>query len=342
MEKIISCKKIEHDCPVCDKIHEVEKITRIISSTIKDESVEHEETVFKCPLKGEEWYHGKMLDDTLLSARDAYRVKHKLLTSDQIIALRKKYGINQGEFSILLGWGAATMSRYETTHIQDESYDNIMRLALGNPAFVLDRLIKHKDHFDPDKFTKLVTSLKEKIKADGNVQLKRQEIMNHYVDYDIESDTNGFKLLDIDKIADVIAYFANYVKNLYKVKLMKLLWYTDVLFYNKYGMSMTGLVYLHKPFGALPIGHNEIIHLPSVLVDEEETEYGTSYHISPLLTPVNPTFSLEEQAVLNIVAIKFRDMRSKEISDYMHDEDAYKNTANDEIILYSQASGVKL
>lgn len=81
-----------------------------------------------------------------------------------------------------------------------------------------------------------------------------------YVTYQEESDFNGYKLLDIDKLTNVIGYFACFVHNLYKVKLMKLLWYTDALYYKRYGRAMTGLVYKHMPLGALPIGYDEIIY----------------------------------------------------------------------------------
>lgn len=41
--------------------------------------------------------------------------------------------------------------------------------------------------------------------------------------------------LSLDKVVDVIRYFASSknVTNLYKVKLMKLMWYADVLAYKK-------------------------------------------------------------------------------------------------------------
>ena len=81
MEKIINIERLQHDCPLCDKVHEVEMIKRIVSSTINGCVVNHEEVVFRCPLRNEEWYHGKMLDDTLSSMRDAYCLKKNLLAS---------------------------------------------------------------------------------------------------------------------------------------------------------------------------------------------------------------------------------------------------------------------
>jgi transcriptional regulator with XRE-family HTH domain len=267
-------------------------------------------------------------------------LKYGLLLSGEIIDIRKKYGFTQKELANLLGWGDITISRYETTHIQDETYNRELRLVLSNPAFVLEELIKHKNSYSDARYTDLKSKIEDFVLAEGNIALKRQEIRNRYVKFNMPCDANGYKLLDIDKIADVIAFFAKYVNNLYKVKLMKLLWYTDVLFFNKYGMSMTGLIYQHKPLGALPIGHNEIIYLPTINVLEEETEYGTSYHIVPLTEPTNPIFSLDEQEILTKVAQKFKTVTGKDISDYMHSEDAYRNTADGEIIMYSHVGDI--
>ena len=72
------------------------------------------------------------------------------------------------------------------------------------------------------------------------------------------------------KVVDVIRYFAASVNitSLYKVKLMKLMWYADALAYKKRGAAITGLVYQALPMGALPVGHNSIIDLRGVPCEE--------------------------------------------------------------------------
>jgi putative zinc finger/helix-turn-helix YgiT family protein len=313
---------------------------------MKGEKVECVVEYYKCPITdfedGNSWTPGAMLDGNLLRARDAYRRERGLLTSGEIIEIRKKYGFTQKELANLLGWGDITISRYETSHIQDETYDRQLRIVMSNPAFVLDELIKHKNPYSDDRYAELKSNIEDMILAEGNVALKRQELRNRYVKYSVGCDANGNKPLDIDKIADMIAFFAYYVSNLFKVKLMKLLWYADVLHFNKYGTSMTGLIYQHKPLGALPIGHNEIIYLPTVSVIEEETEYGTSYHIVPKDNPVSPVFTLEEQEILTLVAKRFKSISGRDLSEYMHSEKVYKNTADGEIILYSNVGDILL
>ena len=335
---------ITKDCPFCDEEHEVERHVQKTTIEIKNDVVEYMEEIFICPITecedGNSWAPAGIADENLLRARDAYRAKHGLLISDQIIGIRKKYALNQKELSNLLGWGEVTISRYETKQIQEETYDNLLRMVMENPSFALSELVKHKKCYSDERFKEIQATLKSMIKVEGNVSLKRQEILNKYLDYDTECDANGYKLLDIDKVADVIAYFAQHMNNLFKTKLMKLLWYSDVKYYNTYGSSMTGLVYKHQRLGALPLAHSEIIYLPTVNVIEEDYEDVTSFHVVPLDVPINPVFTLEEQDVLTKVALKFRDMTGREISSYMHNEEAYLQTDMMAIIPYSMAESI--
>ena len=331
-------------CPLCNKEHEVHRTHTETSLELKGDIIEYIEEGFTCPITrnedGNSWAPAKVFDENLLRARDAYRVKHNLLTSSQIIEIRKKYKFTQKELSNLLGGGDVTVARYETKSIQEETFDSLLRMVSKSPSFALEQLIKHKHLFTESRYEEIKSKLRALIKADNNSYLRYQAIANKYIDYEVECDANGYKLLDIDKVGDMISYFAYHVESLYKVKLMKLLWYCDVLFFSKYGRAITGLVYLHKPLGALPLAHNDIIYLPTVRVIEEEYEESTSYHIVPLDNAAEPAFPLEEQEILSKVALQFKAMTGKAISDYMHGEAAYKETAQNDVILYSMTSNV--
>lgn len=67
----------------------------------------------------------------------------------------------------------------------------------------------------------------------------------------------------------MISYIAEKVSNLFKVKLMKMLWYSDVLSFIKNDFAMTGMVYRHEPMEALPIGHYSLMNLGNLNVREE-------------------------------------------------------------------------
>ncbi len=331
-------------CPFCGKTHSLEKRERISQAIVKDEVVDYEETYILCPLSDDEeneFVPAGIMDENLLRARNSYRKKKSLLTSDEIMGIRNSYGLTQSEFSALLGWGEVTVTRYETKTIQDETYDCMMRMVSDNPVFAMECLDRHRDKFSPEKYAKIRAVIAEKSEKTGTAFFKKKEIISLYINFNTESDLNGYKLLDIEKLENVMAYFARFVDNLYKVKLMKLLWYADAIFFGRYGKSLTGLVYRHMPLGSLPIAYNEIIYLPAVKVEEEIINDEICYRIMPDKEVNISAFSLEELDVLNSVAAFFRNYKTNEIIDYMHNEKAYKETMPNRIIPYSLAKQLK-
>jgi len=340
MSNELLMEEIQMDCPFCNNIHTLEKRMRDTQSIVKGEIVDYEEIYYLCPIaEGEEneFVPASILDKNLLKARDAYRITKGLLTSSEITEIRKFYELTQNEFSNLLGWGDVTVTRYESKTIQDETYDRLMRMALENPLFTLDSLEKHKEKFSEHKYIKIRKKVVERIEESGIQYLKIQEIKSTYAGYSIESDYNGRKLLDLEKLADVIGYFAHSVNHLYRIKLMKLLWYADVLHYKRHGKSMMGLVYKHMNYGALPLAYDEIVHLPTVILEEQIIYNDISLKIIPKNELNLSIFSSEELSILQLVSEKFKYDYSKEIVDYMHKEKAYRLTEPYHIISYELA-----
>ena len=117
MENTMLVRKIYMECPLCDKTHEIEERKRIATTTLKGEKVAYEEHFYFCENADEEeneFETGAMTNANLMNARNAYRVRHGLLTSDEIIDIRENYGLSQVDMARLLGWGEATISRYES------------------------------------------------------------------------------------------------------------------------------------------------------------------------------------------------------------------------------------
>lgn len=334
-------ESIEMNCPVCGNTHMVEKRLRETQALFKGEVVDYEEVYFLCDKADDEeneFVPAKVMDSNLLKVRDAYRTIKGLLTSNEIAEIRSYYSLTQSEFAALLGWGEVTVTRYESKTIQDETYDSLMRMVRENSMLALEYLDKHKDRFTDKRYIEIRLSVKKRLDVSSRMYLKMQEIKSLYTKFEEESDYNGFKILDIDKLTMVMGYFANEVNHLYKVKMMKLLWYTDAIYYRRHGQSMTGLVYEHMTYGALPIGFNEILSVPTILVVEEMMYEDIGYKIVPTSKVDKNVFSKDELSVLELVADKFKEYRSKQIVDYMHEEKAYLETQDHELIPFTLAS----
>lgn len=344
MSKDYLNKTVEMDCPICEKVHSVDERKRITKAIVKDEVIDYDQVFYRCNLSDEEeneFVPAGIMDENLLRARDAYREKKGLLSSEDIVEIRNSYDLSQSDFAAMLGWGDVTITRYETKTIQDETYDNMMKMVYNNPLFALENLSKHKERFSEEKYKKIRQKIKSRVEELGVTFLKKLEITSLYVNYEEESDFNGFRTLDIDKVSNVMAYFSQFIDNLYKVKLMKLLWYTDALCFSRYGKSMTGLVYKHMPLGALPIAYNEIIYLPTVKVVEEMINDDLCFRICPNKEVSISEYSFDELNVLETVAKKFKDMKSREVVDYMHKEKAYTDTEQYQVIPYSLAKHLR-
>ena len=124
---------------------------------------------------------------------------------------------------------------------------------------------------------------------------------------------------------------------------MKLLWYSDALSFKNRNIAITGLVYMHKPMGALPIGHTDIINLPGINVEEENLDKfeHTIYNILPNDKSDFSIISKEEIAILDQVINKFKGFSGAAIAEYMHKEYAYTHTTSNEIITFAYAKEIK-
>lgn len=345
MEESTLIRKIHMSCPLCEKTHEVEERKRITTLTIKGKEVAYEERFYFCANAEDdenEFENGAMMNSNLLNARNAYRVKMGLLTSDEIVAIRENYGLSQVDLAKLLGWGEATISRYESKAIQDEAYDTMLRLIKDNPLQALEFLKKNADKFSEMKRLEIREKIVEKLDSYGKEFLTRQAFEGEYANFEEPSDSNGFIMLNIDKIEAMISYIAENINNLFKVKLMKMLWYSDVLSFIENGHSMTGMVYRHEPMGALPIGHYSLMNLENLNVQEELSyNYDTMLHIYPTVNMDYSILNDKEKDILDKVTAKFKSYKTKEIVDYMHNEKAYIETKPGEIIPFSLAKEIR-
>lgn len=327
-------------CPVCDQVHDLNPLRRKSKTVVKGQEIEVEEAFLVCPNASEEereFVNGRLLNDNLLSALDAYRTANGLLTSGEIKEIRQKLGISQSNLSLLLGWGEVTVTRYETKSIQDETYDQWMRWVSRDPLFALGSLERHRSSFTEDVYSGIRDRLIRNMEAEGNTIYVQQEIERTYYRFHEPSEFNGNRRIDIGKIESSIGYIAHQVDPLYKTALMKMLWYADMLHFRRHGTSITGLVYEHQKYGALPIGFEEIMRLPSVRVEEVPFDSYYGYKVTSVLDRSRLDLAEGESSVLHDVVNRLGPLATREIVECMHKEEAYTSTQNRDLLSYTHA-----
>lgn len=328
------------ECSICGEIHELDLCEELVEKKVKDDIVKFTEKYYRCNKYDTEniFMTAPMWNESLLNRIDAYRKKNNLLTSFEIKEIRSKYKLTQSELSFLLGLGEITITRYETKQIQEISNDNMLREINNNSILALKLLEKNKEKFKEKRYNEISNQIKSVVDNETLTYLNEQEIICQYINFSEETILNGNCILNIEKLKNVLAYITKSIKEVKKVVLMKLLWYIDSLSFKDTNKAITGLVYLHKPFGALPIASDELLKLSSINYD---LIYNDEEHIEYKITN-NPEFKIvglskKEKDIINIVINKFKNYRSSEISDYMHKEKAYLETNPDEIISFNFA-----
>ncbi len=214
--------------------HEVKTVRVMERASFKNVQVDYEATYFFCDAAEELYMNESQIQENDIAIKDAYRRKQRLLTSNEINAIRGKYGISQSDLCILLGWGGKTITRYETHQVQDKAHDTILKKLNQDPQWFLDLLIEAKNNLLADSYRRYLEIATVLYENDQDRYL-RKAIEAKYARYQSNQMFQGNAVLSLDKVVDVIRYFAasTGVTSLYKVKLMKLMWYSDALSYIK-------------------------------------------------------------------------------------------------------------
>ena len=330
-------------CTCCMEEHEVKTVLVKDYATFKNRKIAYDAVYMYCDLADELYMDEQQIKENDIHLKDAYRRAEGLLTSTEIKDIRAKYGISQSDLCILLGWGQKTITRYESHQVQDKAHDAILKKISQDPEWFLSLLNETKEDFSTESYQKYLEAATNLYEKDQDSYL-RKAIEASYARFHGNQILHGNAELSLDKVVDVIRYFASSSKitNLYKVKLMKLMWYADALSYKSRGHSITGLVYQALPMGAVPVGHNSIINLKDVPCEEVDMGETIAYHFS--LGGVNVFSSLtdEDKKILDIVIEKLGKMTKNEIISFMHKERAYVETASRDVISFKYAESLQI
>lgn len=330
-------------CTCCMEEHEVKTVLLLENAIFKNVNVDYEASYWYCDAAEEFYMDEQQMQENDIRLKDAYRRKEGLLTSSEICSIRAKYGISQSDLCILLGWGGKTITRYEGHQVQDKAHDTILKKIDGDSEWFLTLLNDAKENLTEESYQKYLETATALYEKDHDAYL-RKAIEASYARFQGNQLFHGNTELSLNKVVDVIRYFAasKQITNLYKVKLMKLMWYADALSYKNRGFAITGLVYQAMPMGAVPVGHNSIINLKNIPCEEVDMGETNAYHFSTKEETLFPFLTEEDKGVLDVVIEKLGKMTKNQIVSFMHNEQAYIETAPKDIIPFKYAANLQI
>lgn len=329
-------------CEECKRKVETNIITQKESYIVCGEEIEVDAQVLVCADCGEEFFCEELDNNTLLAAYNKYRKKHKLLFPEEIKRIREQYGLSQRAFAKLLNWGDKTICRYENGSIQDKAHNSLL-LFLREPKNMRGFLNENEILLDERQQKKLYNAVGE---LENKTKINDESNLIDLYFSNTPCAENGFKVFDYEKTCAMVLFFAHKNTDLLKTKLMKLLNYSDMIYYKENGISMSGLRYAHHKYG--PVPENFDILLGKMAADHIahiEVLYDNGYEKHQVVPDSNIPVGMitdDELNVLEKIYEKFKDFGSVEISNYSHKEKGYCETKQGEIISYIYAKEIEL
>ncbi len=321
-------------CPNCEKETDIELIRRTEEIKVRGESIEVEMEFYKCLVCGEEFEDPHSDHDPLDKAYREYRRRHSMIQPEEIRQLRKRYEFTQSEMSNLLGWGGATLSRYENGALQDEAHGKILHL-IAEPRNLLNLINKNPDDVPKHKRERLIKELRIAEEESYSIDRIFEERFGMYE----PDELSGYRRLDLSKLFNAIIFFCQ--GGTLKTVLNKLLFYADFKHFREYTVSITGARYARIPFGPAPDNYDYYFAAlkGNGELRVEEVEYGENVTGEKFISEEKPDLSLFSETELKILAeikIHFKGFTAKRISDFSHNEKGYRETSNGEIISYGK------
>lgn len=341
-------------CPNCEEEVgiKVEEITE--ETTVRNKPISLTAKVAVCPQCERKLFDEELESANIDRAFQIYRDKYDLLTPEEIKGIREKYGLSQRAMAKFLGWGEVTINRYENGAVQDEAHNDVLKF-IDDPKDMLKLFRDKKGNLPSNMASKLEERINYLMKEDGKAQpdmeAQFEEQSKKILSTPSPGVQRGYKQFDLEKIENMILFFAQQHGAVFQTKMNKLLWYADFLSFALNSTSISGSRYQVFEHGPVPekfycifadLLNRDVIKLDEKVFETEGDEDISGYRIIAKQEFYPDMFSEPELQCLEHVAERFKNCTSTQIKNYSHNEEAYRGTPQNEFITYDLADKISI
>lgn len=321
-------------CIECDRDVEAPIVDIDDRLTIKGEEVLFKASVAKCPhcesLIGDATLESKNLD----TAYKQYCIEHGLMTKEEICELRRRTKLSLREFSKFLGFGEQTAAKYEKGAIPDLLHSNTMKMA-ATPAGAKMLLDLNGAELRGESAALVADYIDKMVSGDISYEF----IMLSSEEDSEPSINNGYRVYSPLRAAALVACLAQRCDHFVKTKVQKAAFFCDNLCFERTGKSLTGMTYVHADFGPIMPDYNFKLKNMEEQGFIVQVEDGWGVVIAPGSRALD-LFTEDEHEMIDLTVDFVNAFTSaKELSEYSHNLDAWKNTASGRIISYGANHG---
>lgn len=323
------------ECPFCEGTAKLEKEAKEV--TYRKETFKIVAHFYKCEKCREEFTTTEADTISLTQVHNQYREKNNIPFPDEIAAIRKKYELSATKMSEVLGLGANGYSNYENGEIPTPAYGNLISAA-AEPHTFMNFLEKAKENFSDNAFKKA----KERVNYLIRTADEYANLCSSLNVYSEAKNCTGYKKPAPAKIANLVTYYIQHCKADFndKLKINKLLFFTDFKHYKDHGTSISGLTYRAIQYGPVPANYDNIYAYleQEQLISSQFLKLPNGAAREVFLSNADfdkDLFSEEEKETIASILDKFAAISSWDIVDLSHKEKAWKELeGNKELIGY--------
>lgn len=296
---------------------------------------------YKCEDSGEQFTTTSLDEVNMNQVYNQYRDKFNIPFPDEIIGIRKKYGLSAAKMSEVLGFGVNSYRQYEAGEMPSVANAKLIQMISKPKNFIeMVELSANLDNTVKAKFIQKAQLLAEEKKRNiFNLNFKEYLMGNHLADI-----YSGYRNPNFEKFTEMVVYFSTMLSP-FKTKMNKLLFYSDFLMFKQSCFSISGMRYKAIDMGPVPNNFQSIFEYLANKdeIDIVSTEFPQGYTGEKFVArkdrPFKPDlFSENELKTLEKVATIFKETSTNDIVKLSHLEQAWKeNEINKSVISYDYA-----
>ncbi len=289
-----------------------------------------------CPQCGNSIGWAPLVDEGFEKLYRAYRDKMDIPQPEDIVALRKRYGFSQRVFAAIVGVGVASLQRYEQGNLPTDSHAQLLRNA-RDTRFLKKRLIEGPKGLSEHDVAKALSAVESSSIERVNYAVVRIDVLDSIPR--AATPESGLRAFDPDRLRETVVYLATHVRDLYRTKLNKVLFYLDFASYRNEGLGFTGLRYAKADYGPVP---DQFELIMAALMDGEALtlcEQGEGQVVKACRKPDASVFDPAEISLLDAVCAFANTFdTASSLSAFSHQEPGWRETGLGDIIGYEYAA----
>lgn len=250
-----------------------------------------------------------------------YCLKYGIPFTDEIIALRERYGLSAQKMSLILGFGENQWRKYEQEEVPSVSNGRVIRSAM-NPKVMLDFVESARGVLTDKEYE----AAKAKVKAviDKREDWRIEEYETKRVFAYGRGVENGFGQVSLCRLKNVMLYVLEHCGEVWTTKMNKLLFYIDFLSYRERGIAITGLCYRAIDFGPVPERWERVYSQFDEIRQEVRAVGEYEGNVLKASAKADETlFAEDELQIMAQVCEKLGKCSSRQVSDLSHKEKAW-------------------